>query len=84
MQPITYQAAGDSSVFETLTIFRRDLSSWPRLLRQISLMVESSQIKIVDITQDSEQLIITYRMRSSAKMESIREGFQDESHSHKT
>ncbi|CAM3776890.1 hypothetical protein [Alicyclobacillus pomorum] len=50
-----------SSVFETLILSRSDLVYWPAILNKIRGLVESSDIKVVDIQRDKEQLIIVFR-----------------------
>jgi hypothetical protein len=53
-----------SSVFETVILSRSDLVYWPVILNEIRGLVESSDIKVVDIQRDKEQLIIVYRKLS--------------------
>jgi hypothetical protein len=53
-----------TSVFETVILSRSDLVHWPVILNKVRNLVESSDIKIVDIQRDKEQLIIVFRRRS--------------------
>jgi hypothetical protein len=53
-----------SSVFETVILSRSDLVCWPAMLNEIRGLVESSDIKVVDIQRNKEQLIIVFRKRS--------------------
>lgn len=50
-----------SSVFETYTLSRDQLTEWPTALSKIRTQIEKSEIKIVDIRRDGNQLIIVYR-----------------------
>jgi hypothetical protein len=52
------------NVFETVILSRSDLIHWPAILNEIRSLVESSDIKVVDIQRDKEQLIVVFRRRS--------------------
>jgi hypothetical protein len=53
-----------SSVFETVILSRSDLVHWPVILNEVRNLVESSDIKNVDIQRNKDQLIIVFRRRS--------------------
>jgi hypothetical protein len=68
LMPIVHRAGGTTvenfNVFETVILSRSDLVHWPAILNEIRSLVESSDIKVVDIQRDKEQLIVVFRRRS--------------------
>lgn len=51
-----------SEVFETVTVSRQEfLHSPTTLIEQLGSMVEASEIRIVDIKRQRDQLTITFR-----------------------
>ncbi|QSO52579.1 hypothetical protein JZ785_01080 [Alicyclobacillus curvatus] len=50
-----------SSVFETMTLAKEDVMQWAEFMNRVKAMVESSQIKVVDVKRHGDKLTITYR-----------------------
>ncbi|QSO46171.1 hypothetical protein [Alicyclobacillus mengziensis] len=50
-----------SNVFETLTLAKDDVMEWSEFMNRVKTMVETSQIKVVDVKRHGDKLTITYR-----------------------
>ncbi|GGI97726.1 hypothetical protein GCM10010885_04250 [Alicyclobacillus cellulosilyticus] len=50
-----------ASVFETITLPRSVLVEWPSKLKEIRTLMERSEIKIVDIRRERDNLVIVFR-----------------------
>lgn len=62
LEPTTSGDVESSEVFETVTVSRQQFMHSPgTLLEQLGAMVEASEIRIVDIKRQRDELTITFR-----------------------